>query len=257
MRIPIRGGPPAPVLDLPGVEQAILATPVSVLVAVAAPNGSSGRISSVPLDGGPGSVLATTHGSISGGLATDGALVYFSDADGTKSVSLAGGSVATVTGDTGEPALVGSNLIIAESASGNLVSLPPSGGPATVLASAPGRTSNPFACGSALCWLTYPPPQSGVTVGSGTIALMELSAGTTKTLSQSAPMPWRILFDGTNFLETQVGGSLLRVPGGGGDAADTGLAATGVAVDESCVYLSDVAGGIRSVDRAYVASAHP
>lgn len=120
VRVPVRGGKPVVTANFVGTEESLLVTGESVVFAQSLPNstvGSSGQIVRTDLKGGGATVLASGSGAQGSvfGLATDGQNVYFAEQDGVRSVPLAGGPVRTLTAHTGALAVVGSNLVIADS----------------------------------------------------------------------------------------------------------------------------------------------
>lgn len=265
MRAPIHGGVPVLVTHLQSNEQALLMTPTGVLVAESEDSTEmgSGKIVRVSFDGHSVVDVSPYTGSV-GNLATDGSRLYFADADGTKSVPLTGGDVTVLTTKTGSIALVGSNIVIADNAEGVVFEVPAAGGTVEMLSTNQAGAEVPFACGSDLCWTTGaegPPPGSppgtGYVAGEGVGTIVELAPGASpKTLVQSASLYpiWRIVFGGDRFFASVIGdassGDVVTVPAGGGDVAEIGFG-SGIAIDESCLYMSNISFGIWSVSTSY------
>ncbi len=84
--------------------------------------------------------------------------------------------------------------------------------------------------------------------------LQELGpSGPPTTLSQGAALyaVYRLVFDGTEFFATMTAdasvGTLTRIPATGGPPPVTAGFGSGVAVDDECLYVADVAAGVYSV----------
>ncbi|HEX3345791.1 MAG TPA: hypothetical protein VHS09_14505, partial [Polyangiaceae bacterium] len=141
LRVPIRGGPAALLTPIAGEEIGLLVTGDSVVFVQAhAPSGGaySGDVR-IALQGGDTTVLASASlGAAAsprpnGMIVTDGQNVYFAAKDGTLSVPLAGGAVKTLTTHTGALAVVGSSVVVADTAAEGVFSVPIAGGPETML----------------------------------------------------------------------------------------------------------------------------
>jgi len=257
MRVPVRGGSASRVAKLDGYEEFLQLATTDVVIAM------SGRIVAIPLDGGAPVTLATTSGDPLQTLAADRANVYFSDAAGTKSVPLAGGSVQTLTGQNGLLALVGSDLIIAQ---GNQIySVSTSGGPLSTLATNQSNATMPVGCGSDACWMTFAPGAPAGTIavpgdGFGTLErLAEGGSPTTVVASWALVNPRRLIFDGTDYYLSKGTNQLelseiLRVPGAGGFPAELeyGPSELGMAVDSECLYWANARLGVFSVAKGSV-----
>jgi hypothetical protein len=263
VRVPIRGGPISMVAAVEGTEQALVLTSDYVVFAeshTASNNGWAGEIVRTDLDGSDRAVLFS--GSISpatifgpaGTLATDGKNAYFAAQDGVRSVPLTGGAATVLTTHTGALALIGSNVVVADSTAGGIFSVPAAGGPVTAVTTGLSGNLGPVvACGSAICWA------SEVDVGPsmvGTEALQQLGpSGPPTTLSQGVALyvAYRLVFDGTEFFattlaDTSVGG-LVRVPAAGGPPT-SGVFGSGLATDDACLYVADISSGVYSVAKA-------
>jgi hypothetical protein len=263
LRVPIRGGQPVVMAPIAGAEQGLLVTDGSVVFAESQSDpsgGYSGNIVRIGLQGGTSTVLAS--GSIvpatifgpNGILATDGQNVYFAAQDGTKSVPLAGGAVQTLTTHTGAVAVVGSNVVIADSTAEGVFSVPTGGGPATTLAANLSGDLGPIvSCGSGVCWASaveVSPSQQGT----GTLTQLG-PIGSPVTLLQDPGLyvVYRLAFDGTEFFATTLAdaspGFLVRIAGAGGAPVPIGPG-SGLAVDDECLYLGDVPAGVYSVAKS-------
>jgi hypothetical protein len=272
MRVPIRGGSVATMLNLATVPNLFLqdvdliVTSTSVILHYLQSDGTNEEIVSVPIQGGSASTLAISSGTIVGFGANEPD-IYFVDQGGLKSVPAIGGHVQVLTdqftasGGFGEGlAVVGSNVIAATSAQGGgVVAVPLQGGPPTTLATQQPNASFPMPCGNDTCWWTGATP-AGVAGTSGPGAIERLdAAGKLTALSQAPYFPWSLVFDGTDFFET-VGcdacdGSLVRISAAGGPSASMGSGSF-VTVDDSCAYWSTLE-GISSASKSYVAPAGP
>lgn len=263
VRVPIRGGTISTVAAISGTEQALVLTSDYVVFAdsyTASNNEWAGDIVRMGLDGSDRTVLFS--GSISpatifgptGILATDGTNAYFAAQDGVRSVPLAGGAATVLTTHTGSIALIGSNVVVADSAAGGIFSVPAAGGPVTAVTTGLSGNLGPVvACGGAICWT------SEVEVGPsmpGTETLQQLGpSGPPMTLSQGGNLyvVYRLVFDGTDFFattlaDTSVGG-LVRVPADGGSPT-SGVFGSGLAIDDECLYVADLSSGVYSVAKA-------
>jgi hypothetical protein len=68
-----------------------------------------------------------------------------------------------------------------------------------------------------------------------------------------------LVFDGNHFFATEFGpgtGLLMRIPGAGGPPVDIGVA-TGVAIDDTCLYASVMSSGIYSVSKSFTGTLPP
>lgn len=229
LRAPIRGGTTSLVTTIDGAEQALLVTGDSVVFAQArqSPHARAGDIVRVGLDGSARTVLASDEvgvGTIfgpSGVLASDGTNVYFAVAGGTKSVPLAGGTVQTLSVHTGSIAVVGTDVVIADSTAEALFEVPLQGGAETTLATGFSGTLGPvIPCGAGVCWASAVPVGPSQ-AGTGTLsALAALAAGTPTTVASDGNLyfPYRLVFDGSHFFMTTFTdaspGFLATVPGG-------------------------------------------
>jgi hypothetical protein len=249
------------VAPIVGSEQALLVTGDSVVLAESHDDGSAGEIVRIGLQGGDRTVLASgripssTIFGPSGILATDGQHVFFAVEDGTKSVPLAGGAVQTLTTHTGSLAVVGSNVVIADSSAGTVFSVPIAGGPVSTLATNLSGDLGPvLGCGKDICWASALPVSPAQ---SGTGAIMQLgSAGAPATLSEGGGLyvVHRLVFNGTDFFATRLAdassGSVVRIAGAGGAPVSMG-SGSGLAIDDECLYTGDVLQGVYSVAKTY------
>ena len=260
LRVPLGGGPISTVAAVEGNEQTLVLTDHYVVFAEsrASNNGWAGEIVRVGLDGSDRTVLFSESIDSSaifgpaGIVTTDGKNAYFAAQDGVRSVPLGGGAVTVLTTQTGALALVGSKIVIADSSAESIFSVPAAGGPVTALATGLSGNLGPVvACASSICWA------SEVEVGpsvQGTAMLQELGpSGPPTTLSQGAALyaVYRLVFDGTEFFATMTAdasvGTLTRIPATGGPPPVTAGFGSGVAVDDECLYVADVAAGVYSV----------
>jgi hypothetical protein len=265
-RVPVRGGKPSQVVPVMGeINQRFLAIDDFVVFAASTetgkdPTGTS-YVFKVPQKGGPLVKLASTTG-LSSFLATDGTNIYFNDADGTKSVPLAGGSTTTITSVSAFSfAPVGSNLILADFTNDAIESVPLTGGPPTTLATKQLAPVYPVACGSDVCWINAGniggedgglPPLQG--------ELQQLASGSVTTLAIGSSLfePFGLAFDGTDFFAVSGSGAgaegqLTRIPADGGAAvvvATFSPGTNGLAIDDECVYWADALGGLYSLAKS-------
>ncbi len=261
LRVPIRGGTPVVMAPISGAEQGLLVTGDSVVFVQAgssADGAPSGEVVRIGLQGGPTTVLASdriARGTIFGPnavLASDGQNVYFAAADGTKSVPLAGGAVQTLTAHTGSIALVGSDLVVADSTAEGLYRVPSGGGAETTLVTGlSGQLGPVVGCGSTVCWagaVEVTPSQQG------TGTLMQLGPSGAHTLASDPALyvVYRLAFDGSTFFATMLAdasiGTLATVPADGGSPSGGG-SGSGLAVDDECLYLAGVQ-GVYSIQKA-------
>lgn len=280
MRVPIRGG------DASGSKLSLdpngfgnwdpVVTPTAIVLHY--PTSDAGldneHIVSVPTQGGPETILATSHDRV-WSLTADAHNAYFADSDGIQRVSLAGGDVQLLTvgvdGDAAEVGgltVIGPNVIATSQAQGGTVlSVPIQGGAVTTLATQQ-AASFPMACNSDICWWTGGSETAmGMVTAPGYFARLTATGVTTV---EGQVFPWSIAFDGSAFFET-VGcdlcsGTLVRFPASGAPAVNMGSAGF-VAVDDQCAYFSVLLGdstlpsqsdgglvtGIYSVQKSYMA----
>jgi hypothetical protein len=263
VRVPLGGGPLSTIAAVQDNEQAMVLTSEYVVFAevhTAANNGWAGEIVRVGLDGSDRTVLfsgdissSTLFGPV-GTLATDGKNAYFAAQDGVRSVPLSGGAATVLTTHTGAMALIGSNVVVADSFAESIFSVPAGGGTVTAITTGLSGNLGPIVgCGNSICWA------SEIEVGysmAGTGTLQELGpSGPPTMLSQGDALyaMYRLVFDGTEFFATTLGdaslGSLVRVPAAGGPPGWGGFG-SGVAVDDECLYVADTATGVYSVAKA-------
>jgi len=264
LRVPMRGGPAVVMAPIQGEEVGLLVTGDNVVFVQANQRVLAWDIVRMGLQGGPITVLASVSADAvldplpSPLLATDGQNVYFAAPDGTKSVPLAGGAVQTLTTHTGGVAVVGSNVVIADTAAESVFSVPTVGGTETILAANLTGDLGPIvSCGAAVCWV------SAVPVGAsqqGTGQLVQLGpTGAPVTLSQGPGLyaMYGLLFDGAEFFATAIGdaspGSVERIAGTGGTPTYLGTG-SGVAVDDECLYTGDPVSGVYSVAKSSLAA---
>jgi hypothetical protein len=268
VHLPIRGGKLVVAANFVGTEESLLVTGDSVVFAQSLPNstvGSSGQIVRTDLQGGGATVLASGSSAQSyvfGSLATDGQNVYFAEQDGVRSVPLAGGAVRTLATHTGALAVVGSNVLIADSLAQGVFSVPIAGGPATTLATDPSGELGPvLSCGPNICWASAVPVALSQ---QGTGAIMQLSpSGSPATLAEDPLLygVYRLFFDGTSFFATVMGGDgnigdLVRLPAEGSPILNVGFG-SGLAIDDECLYVSSIADGVYSVSKSYMGQLPP
>ncbi len=268
LRAPIRGGAPAVVASVDGSEQGFMLTADSVVFAQADNpyNHATGAIVRVGLQGGSRTVLASASieaGTIfgpSGILATDGTDVYFAASDGTRAVPLAGGAARMLTSHTGPLTIVGTNLVIADSAAEGVFTVPLAGGdPAAIASNLSGNLGPILGCGSNICWASAV-PVSPSEPGTGQLMQLAPAGGTPVSLAASDDLYVvnHLAFDGTAFYATMLAdvsfGVLARVPAAGG-APMMAAGGDGLAIDDECLYVGDVTHGVYSVAKAQWASA--
>ena len=263
LRVPLRGGATMRIAAVQGSEQSMaLSTEYLVFSEAHAGNagGWSGEIVRVGLDGSDRTVLFSGDVAVASifgparTLVTDDKKAYFATGGGVMSVPLAGGPATTLTTHAGAIALVGSSVVVADSAAGGLFRVPVAGGSATTLVS--GLTGNlgpVVACGSSVCWASE---VEVVPSMQGTATLQQLDAsGAATTLSQGDALyvVYRLLFDGTEFFATMLAdasvGTLARVPAAGGTPVVGGDFGAGIAVDDECLYVADIVDGVYSVTK--------
>ncbi|HEY6458680.1 MAG TPA: hypothetical protein VIY73_00975 [Polyangiaceae bacterium] len=256
--VPVGGGAPTKLASFDGEVAQMLATPTTVVVAESFNGTKPAEILSLPAGGGSPTVLATVDGRTYS-LATDGTDVYFSGQGGVAAVPLAGGAVRTVTTQPGTIALAGSTLILAGDASGNVFTIPTSGGTLTPIATGRSTPDFPVSDGSAICWVEAIAcagvPDADVCVaGQGEGAIVCASPGEAPvTLAESSLLylPTGMFFDGASFFVTvgedaSLDGPLTRVPAAGG--TPTVIAqADGVAIADGCAFVIDYTGGVSTV----------
>lgn len=260
LRVPLSGALPSTVATVEGSEQSLVLTNDFVVFAESHDDGAggwSGEIVRVNLDGADPTVLfagdisSTNIFGPSGTLATDGANAYFAAQDGVRSVPLSGGAATTLTAHTGAMALVGSSVVIADTSAEGIFSVPTGGGPVTALATGLSGNLGPIApCGDSVCFA------SELEVGAamkGTEQLQRLDpSGQVTSLSQGSALyvVYRLAFDGTDFFATMLAdvsaGTLARIPAMGGTPVIGGVGA-GLAVDDTCLYVADIADGVYSI----------
>jgi hypothetical protein len=196
-----------------------------------------GAILSVSSSGGAAVTLTTTAG-LARALVADDESVYFVDDEGTKSVPLTGGPARTLTSERPYSLLVaGSTLYLASlSEPGRLSSIPVGGGPVTVLADE--SALGPLLCGDGVCWMS----------GAALDASLKQRApdGSSSVLSTGLRQPHDLVFDGRHFfVTTDAGGmNLRRIPAGGGtaDIIHGGAGISSLALDDACLYWSQLSG---------------
>jgi hypothetical protein len=256
-RVPIHGGQPAMLLSIPGEEDRMLATSTSVVLAESQ-EGTAGEIVQLPAAGGSPLALAPTKGRVRS-LVTDATSVFFTDDEGITSVRLAGGSAQILSGRTGTLALVGSNLVLADSSAGSLLRIPKIGGAPTVLAANQSEPALPVDCAGDVCWIdAFPcagrPPGFTCVAGNGEGAIVRMAIGGAPVTLARDPALYRatrMVFDGTSFFVTagadvSVDGPLTRTAAAGGAPILLG-SANGVAVAGGSVYALDYIDGVYSV----------
>lgn len=267
MRVPLRGGLVATMLDLSTVpslllidlDADLLVTSTDVILHYPQSLDANEQILSVPIQGGSATSLATSNGGIAG-FATDGHDIYFADQQGIESVAATGGTLqllASGSAGFGSLAVIGSNIIATSGAQGGAVlAVPLQGGPTTTLATQQPNASFPMLCGTDICWWTGATPL-GAAGSSGPGAVEQIdSNGNMTSLAQAPFFPWSLVFDGTDFFETVAcdacDGTLLRIPLTGGPSVSMGSGSF-VTVDDSCAYWSTIE-GISSASKSYVAA---
>jgi hypothetical protein len=250
MQVPARGGPVSTLYPLQPVslqdnaEHDPIATSNAVVLHYPVDDSGSDTIVSVPKNGDPATTLATSNGFVLGFVA-DETTLYFADADGIKSVPLAGGDATLLSSDVGDlrrPALAldGAILIVANEA---ISALPIDGGSVTPLTGPLGSTFL-VPCDSDACW--WQEGSGPVLIAPGAIGTLSNGGITTVT---AGPGPISIAFDGTDFFETDgcfsmiptLPGTcsmpLLRIPASGAPLQQL-MPATFVAIDDECIYTS-------------------
>jgi hypothetical protein len=231
-------------MSITGDEDAMIATSASIVLALSSQGMNA--IVELPFAGGPVTTLAPAHGTV-GSLVADATDIYFADDDGTESVPLVGGSVRTLTSQTGSLGLASSDVI------------PKAGGALTTLSTLQPGPQFPMSCGNDLCWMTaYPcaglPSGEMCVAGQGQGAIVRMPAGgapVTLAQDQALYSPAQMIFDGNAFFvvsseDTSPDGSLSKVPVAGGTPASVGRA-NSIAVLDGCLFVIDYLSGIYSV----------
>lgn len=243
MHLPDGASEPVRLATVPGGgsggRQGLAVTQTAAIFSEAGDYGedSQGAVLSVSPGEEP-TTLASTAG-LAFALVADEQNVYFADDEGTKSVPLTGGPVRTLADQTAISAIMvaGSTLYLAVGGQpGSLSSVPIDGGPVTVLA-----TESPLQmvmCGQSVCWLTGSPYD---------MRLRQLvPGGRPATLATGLVKPHDLVFDGRHFFVTEGFGSLTRIPAAGGTPDGSidavGLGASSLALDDACLYWSQVDG---------------
>lgn len=265
MSVPLGGGPVATLAQLPTNAGAPIVTSGRVVLPapVNTDAGETYSILSVPVAGGSALTLATVPTRVSG-LGADGQTVFFIDQEGTKSVPLAGGTVAVITTQVtsanadGPIAIVGGKLVVAmgqETGDGGAIDgIPTDGGSPAVIAPGQPNAAFPLACGADICWWTGATPVGlGVTSGPGDVGRLAADGGIT-TVPGAPYIPNSFVFDGTDFFETVLlegrGGPLLRIPASGAPVVTIASETSYAAVDDTCVYYSTTS-GVFSLAKTY------
>jgi hypothetical protein len=201
-----------------------------------------------PLDGGAARQLATTSPPSGSRIATDGAEAFFSDTRGVQAIPLAGGAVRTVSATSGDLALVGDRVVVADADGGSILSFSIDGNADPVtLASGRAVPASPIACGSNVCWVENAPGICDSLLDIPATQAVVLGAGgvTTVAASSCGKDEWArpsVVSDETElFLVT---GDVFAAPIGGGNLTPVmgGDIVFSGAVDSCCFYFSDVVG---------------
>jgi hypothetical protein len=177
-----------------------------------------------------------------------------------------------VSEQQGDLGIAGSDLLIANSTSGNVFRVPLAGGPTTAIAGGQFHPAEPIGCGADVCWLVTglaPPPgpilgfdANGMPVMAplgfdcgplasecvvGGIVRMRMGAPP-ETLFLSRDLQWlgQFAFDGSDFL-LSLGADIspgwtFRVNGAGGSAVGIDPSGYGFAVDDDCFYAATIDG---------------
>jgi hypothetical protein len=264
-RLPIHGGASTLITHINGTEQGLLIAGDSVVMSqmrrVDGDALTTGEVVKIPLQGGDPVALATgriTEGNVlanNGTLASDGHDVYFATYDGAKSVPLAGGDVRNLSTEVGSLAILGERLVIADAAAHTLVSLPLMAADAAMtLASGLPQLLGPVAaCGDDVCFAAGDPGTS-VACGCGSLAIDKLdSTGAITHLwqsSASAEGVYRLLSSDAELYGSTMGdasfGGAFKLSTNGGELVELGEA-TGIAVDDECLYTASALTGVTSV----------
>jgi hypothetical protein len=255
-RVPIRGGAATRVAPLSGSETALALTRDYVVVEESDPS----EVVRMGLDGSDHKVLFS--GSMPGNtifassvLATDGQNVYFATEGGVDRVALAGGPPTLLTTHTGAIALVGSNVVVADSSAEALYSVPAVGGSVSTLTGSAGNLGPVLSCGNAVCWASevpVAPSQEGIE----TLHRL-VPGGTAENIAQSTYLytVYHLLFDGTDFYGTVMAdaspGMLIDLPAIAGAAVQAGGLGSGLAMDSQCLYVGNVVVGVYSVQKSH------
>ena len=251
------GGQPTKLLSIRGEGDGMLATSTSVLLAESQ-QGMAGEIVQLSAAGGSPITLARTKGPVRS-LVTDGTRLFFADDAGISSVPIAGGAAQMLSSRTGMLALVGPNLVLADSSAGSLLAIPKTGGAPTVLAADQSEPGHPVDCDGDVCWIdAFPcaglPPGDTCVVGEGEGAIMRMAmSGAPITLARDPTLYWAtgMVFDGASFFVTtgadaSPDGLLTRTAAGGGAPIVIG-SADSIAIAGGRVYVLDYIEGVYSV----------
>jgi hypothetical protein len=259
-RVPIGGGQPTMLTSITGEEDAMIATPTTLVIAESG-QGMNAEIVALSIADGVLSTIAPSNGTVSS-LVSDGVDVYFSDNDGTKGVPLTGGSARTLTSQKGTLGLAGSNVVLADGVGGNIFSIPKTGGGlATLSTNQPGARA-PIACGADLCWTNAyscaGPRGVGCGPDNGEGAIVRMSVGGAPVmLAQDALLylPTALVFDGSDFFvlaaeDVSFDEGLSRVSASGGAPVSIGTA-NSIVITEGCLFAIDYMKGVYSVASSY------
>jgi hypothetical protein len=208
---------------------------------------SDGGIFTVPAAGGSKKKIAPTTNSPTH-LAATKDTVYFSDDDGTKSVPVAGGSVATLTDQVSfSLAVWGQSLVLADYFGGQVFTVPVGGG-ATTLIGDMQQPLYPVVVDQSVVWAN-----AGQLQNPDGANLTEFTPGGSPTaISTGAALlhPQGMVFDGENFyLSGDMPSKLVKVPKAGGTPTQMTVLVgdSGLAVDDACVYTAQPGKGLGAI----------
>jgi hypothetical protein len=167
-----------------------------------------------------------------------------------------------LTAHTGAMAIVGGNIVVADSTAESVYAVPATGDAAAtpLVTGLTGNLGPLVGCGNDVCLV------SEVEVGPSQVGIATLqeikSNGAVTPLVTSGDLyiAARLLFDGTTFYGTTGGdvstGIAFSIPVGGGVASVIGQG-MGIVVDDSCVYLANVSGGVVALQKESFMLAQP
>jgi len=235
MRVPLAGGKAERIASLPTgsihMTQGLALTSTQAIFIQAPKNGAGhSTISTVALDGGDVTVLATASG-IANAVVVDDDNAYFCDAEGVKAVALKGGASRTLASGIVPFSLAVVDETLYFSSADSVYSVPTDGGePVTVSAASGGRSL--IACGAGICWLGGPALM-------GTL-MQSLPPNLPVALTSGLRQAHDVVFDGEAYFVAGGFGVISRVPADGGSASVVYSESllTHVALEGECLYWS-------------------
>jgi hypothetical protein len=209
-------------------------------------------VGSVPIDGGPVTVLAKDQlGAY--GIAVDSESVYFAAADHIGKVPLGGGTDTTLVaniwsgGANGQSLAIDATTVYFALLDGTVESVPLGGGAVTTLTKSPGYLYDIALGGDKLYWGSTDNDHNFL----GTIRSVGIGGGSSEAIAQHQNLPNAVHLDGTTvyFAGVEVA-PLASVPVDGGPvnvlATSASVYPGGITVDEQYVYWTDWINGTLS-----------